>query len=305
MVENKTYISNQNERARIFITGGSGFIGQHLVRHLAEQGHDLLLLTNSRQVPSVGRAEVITGNLANIKDLEQAIESFKPDAAIHLAWQGIPDYGIQQSLANLFQGISLMQTLANVGCNHVLYTGSLWEYAANEGKVAEDSPLSNDNPFKAAKNALNMIAQHIAAEAGITFVWTRLFYVYGPGQKASSLLPNLIRAARSGETLPIRNPFSKHDFVYVGDVANALSLLVNSEKTGTYNVGSGDLTPIYKLVNTTLEELNLESPFAKLADDGSKGISADLTRIIGAVGWEPKVDLLDGIRYMLDSTKEK
>jgi len=79
---------------KIFITGSTGFIGKHLVKNLKARGHELFLLDK---------------DLADIKEWINEVKNFNPDAVIHLAWQGIPDYGPETSAKNLKYGLDLIE----------------------------------------------------------------------------------------------------------------------------------------------------------------------------------------------------
>lgn len=303
-VENSRETQPLGEKTlKIFVTGASGFIGQHLVSELQSQGHELLLLSNNRKLNPDDKTQILSGNLDGIKTLKKQIAEYNPNITIHLAWQGIPDFSAKMSVQNLHQGLNLMSTISGTGCQRILFVGSLWEYGNKTGIVSEETPTVWDNPFRAAKNALNTMSQHIAKESGVTFIWARIFYVYGPGQKSTSLIPNTIRAAQAGEPLPINNPQSKHDFVYVGDVAKALALLSQQAPAGEYNIGSGELVAVYQIVNKLVEALNLQSPFSNLLDDGSSGMQADISKIYKHTGWlsETKPDF--GILKTLASLK--
>ena len=175
---------------RIFITGGTGFIGKPLVKNLEQEGHELLLLfrqsdkEHRRDMPQNGN--IVIGDLLKINDWKENVKNFQPEVTIHLAWEGIPDYGVKTSIKNLKYGLNLFEELASLGCKKIICTGSCWEYGQNQGKISEDSPVKSSNAFIAAKNALHWLGREIAKENNMQFIWTRLFYVYGPGQRKNS-----------------------------------------------------------------------------------------------------------------------
>ena len=124
---------------KIFITGSTGFIGKHLVKNLKARGHELFLLDK---------------DLADIKEWINEVKNFNPDAVIHLAWQGIPDYGPETSAKNLKYGLDLIENLSKIGCKWVLSAGSCWEYGGKAGKISEDAEIKPINDFTKAKNDL-------------------------------------------------------------------------------------------------------------------------------------------------------
>jgi len=271
---------------RIFITGGTGFIGKHLVKKLREdKSNELFLLSK---------------DLADTENWKKEIEDFKPEACIHLAWEGLPDYSTGTSIKNLNYGLNLIKFLAEIGCPRVIVAGSCWEYGGQPGKLSEDTPPKPLNAFSAAKNALHWLGQEIAKENNTSFIWTRFFYIYGPGQRKESLIPYLINCVKTGKTPEIKNPFAKNDFVYVEDAVKAISLLVkNCKESGVYNIGSGYLTSVQEIIKIIFLETSLASSKNRLAPY----FYADISKIKKEVGWEPKTSIDEGIKKTIDYIK--
>ncbi len=280
---------------KIFITGGTGFIGKHLVKKLQEKKYNLLLLSPQplKELPA------IVGDLSNINSWKTEIAKFKPDAVLHLAWEGLPDYGSKTSIKNLKYGLDLFNLLAEIGCKTILSTGSCWEYGEQSGKLSEDTSLKPFNAFTSAKNALHGLGEEIAKENNIQFIWTRLFYVYGFGQRETSLIPYLINCVKSGKTPEIKNPLAKNDFIYVEDVVEALSLLLkNCKKSGVYNIGSGYPTSAQQIIETVYKMYNIQPKYKKAnisEKDSSVDFWANISKIKKDINWKPKVSIEEGI----------
>lgn len=291
---------------RIFITGGTGFIGKFVVKKLDNQRDKLLLLvrdinhsTNSQNV------SFVEGNLASIGKWGETLEAFKPEASIHLAWEGIPDYGIEQSIKNLNYGLDLIKLLAKTSCCTILVTGSLWEYGIQTGKLSEDMPTKPFNAFTAAKNSLFLLGRELARENNIKFIWTRLFNVYGPGQKNTSLIPYLINCVKEKKEMEIRNPNNKNDFIYVGDVADAISeILLKCKKSEIFNIGSGKLISVQSIIDKIFNVFNTKQKYKKMQrkqTDYLANFYADISKIKREIGWQPKIDIDEGLRKTIES----
>ena len=298
---------------RIFITGGTGFIGTHVVKELQTEENLLLLLcrqpkTNfsSLEMPNV---RSVQGDLSDIASWEGQVKRFNPQVAIHMAWESIPNYDIKTSKKNLIYGLNLISMLAESGCRSVICTGSCWEYGKQSGKLQEDMILKPLNAFSAVKSALHWVGREIAKEYDMSFIWTRLFFVYGPGQKETSLIPHVITHLRRGTIPDIKSPFAKNDFIYVGDVARAISAIVKeSEKGGLYNIGSGSSTSIQEIVEIIYEKLNLRNTCSIVNDPMNNAVVdfwADISRMREEFGWEPKKSIDEGIQEVIDSYIEK
>lgn len=285
---------------RIFITGGTGFIGRFILKKLSHGKNKLLVLTRyPEKIKNSKYVRPLKGDLSGNGNWAKKLKDFKPDVAIHLAWEGIPDYGIKNSIKNLNQGLSLFQILAETGCKKIISAGSLWEYGNQTGKISETDRTLPFNTFTASKNSLNYLGREIAKENGIDFIWARIFYVYGPGQKSTSLIPYLINSLSNNKTPEIRNPEAKNDFIYVEDVADAiLSLLKSDSVSGEYNIGSGKLSSIKNIINIISSNLKTKIGF----DQGDKkqldkisSVYADISKVRKDTGWSPATPIKQGI----------
>jgi nucleoside-diphosphate-sugar epimerase len=290
---------------RIFITGGTGFIGKFTVKALAKD-HDLLVYVSDKKRAqaifkgfdvSVKRIRFASGTLANTASLETILLRFKPEAALHLAWEGIPNFDSKNSTKNLVQSLNLIQLLAKVGCGSFLGVGSCWEYGAKKGKLNENIPSVSSSAFTEAKNSLRSFGSVIAKENGMRFIWARLFFVYGPGQRAGSLIPSIIKTAQLGQKPKLQNPNGANDFIYVEDVAKALKLLLVKTRVpeGVYNIGSGRLTSVLEVSREVLK-LYGASNLRKLPRRSEiEGFYADIKKIKKATGWSPAASIKTGV----------
>lgn len=280
---------------RIFLTGGTGFIGSYLVEKLLQEKHNLLILSRKPKSSPL----YILGDLSNFDKWSQQVKRFQPEAAIHLAWENLPNYNAETSIRNLNYGINLYRFLPTTGCKLILTAGTGWEYGAQTGKLTENDSLEPLNTFVAAKIALYFLGRAIAAENDTKFVWVRIFYAYGAGQRKTSLIPRLINSAATGEAVQITNLSASHDFVYIEDVAEAiLAILKKARNSSVYNIGSGKLTSIKKIIEIVGEKLGL--PKVKQLTSSKAigyigGAWADILKIRKEVGWQPKTEISEGI----------
>lgn len=288
---------------KIFITGGSGFIGTYVVNKL--QNEELLILNHTKKVPNYQNTQLIHSTLEDIKQWKDRVEIFKPDATIHLAWEGIPDYGVEMSAKNLNHGLQLYEFLSQIECKTILTTGSCWEYGGQQGKLSEDTPYKPFNAFTAVKHSLYTKGKEICRRININFIWTRLFYVYGPGQRKESLIPYLINCAKNGHIPEIKNPNAKNDFIYVEDVAEAICRLISKAKiSNDFNIGSGKLTSIQDIIDIIFKIFKLNKKIKKAEaqhQDILSSFYANISKIEKAVGWKPKINIEEGIQKTIES----
>jgi len=278
---------------KIFITGGSGFIGKHLIPVLAQ--HELLCLTRSaKDLKSGNSVQYVSGDLSNAESYLPALEKFRPDCCIHLAWYGLPDYSLENNKINLISGISLVESLKKVGCKKIFAVGSCWEYGDAENSLSESDTPIDPGVFAAFKTSLYRISNSICHESSINLTWGRVFFVYGPGQRQNSLIPSCYNSLKNGAVPKINNPLAVNDFIYVSDVADAIRHLIELDNiSGVYNIGSGQGKAVWEVVNCVASALKLP-PIYENMPESENGNWANINKISES-GWEPKVSLETGI----------
>jgi nucleoside-diphosphate-sugar epimerase len=276
---------------RIFVTGGTGFVGRAVCRQLARR-HDLLLLTRLTSATVPGTA--LVGDLFDQATFTAAMRRFAPERCVHLAWQGLPDYSAGNSRRNLDAGLALFAALRDTPCSRVVGIGSCWEYGDLQGTVSESMAPSRPGMFAACKTALCGIGGTLLADAGISLAWLRPFFIYGPGQRTTSLIPSCIEAAATGLSPTLRTPDAVNDFVHVDDVAAATAAVVEAEQsTGVYNVGSGTPSRVADVANLVCRLMGRPAPFPE--GTGGEGCWADIARLRCDTKWAPRISLDEGV----------
>jgi nucleoside-diphosphate-sugar epimerase len=265
---------------RVFITGGTGFIGKALVPILISNGYEILLLSRGAPANRNERLRLVNGDLSEPETYIAQLKSFNPDCAVHLAWEGIPDYSVETCRANFLATLTLFQTLCRLECKKVVAIGACWEYGNLEGKLTEDVVGRSLNLFAAFKHALSHIGANLFESARTKFVWVRPFFVYGPHQRSTALIPTVISVLRQGGMPSVRSPLAINDYIYVDDVATGIFKLIESmDASGIYNLGSGKTYAVWEVVNLVASHLGKRPIYPDGALGVSAGFWADTTRL--------------------------
>jgi nucleoside-diphosphate-sugar epimerase len=284
----------------ILLTGASGFIGLPCLHQLASRGHKVTALARSSPPENLPPGFVWRqGSLNDFSWLHKTISDVRPDAVIHLAWEGIPDFSLSMCLRNFESGVRLCESILASGCRHLVVSGSCWEYGKVSGLVSEQKHVVNPGVFGATKNAQRLVIKSLVESAGATLAWGRIFYPYGPRQKPASLAPTLCRSILAGAPPSLRSPQAVNDFLYVDDTADALILLAETKANGIFNIGSGEGTAVGKMADEMLRLLQKPPAFAHVNETGDgAGFFADITALKN-LGWTPKTSLSEGLRNTL------
>jgi nucleoside-diphosphate-sugar epimerase len=297
---------------KFLITGATGFIGQPLVHKLIKQGHTVLALSRSEFLQPVnnnsGQLIYLQSSLNLDNKALERIKEFEPDILLHLAWEKIPDFSFETSFENLQNHIDFFQHIFSItSLKKIIVTGSCWEYNKKMGVCAESDIYVSDNFFTWAKNSLRDFLQFECLQKNTNFIWSRVFYVYGPQQRKESLIPTVIENIQNGLMPELKTPSNANDFIYVDDVAEGLlQFAINEIPSGIYNLGSGESTPVIDIVSLIENSLNgneiLSKELLTRATHLNKDTDfwADMTKTFSTIKWKPRTNLAMGIEKIIN-----
>jgi UDP-glucuronate decarboxylase len=291
---------------RVLVTGASGFVGSHVVKTLIDQGHDVTALARPesslwRLDDVAGRFRVVRSDSTAPASLLAPLEGWRPEACVHLAWYAVPGEYLQspENVTSLTLSLRMLDELVVAGCEHVVMTGTCYEYDTEAGVLREDGPMRPVTIYAASKLAAKMIGELRAAQLGVGFTWARLFYLYGPFEDDRRLVPAVIRAMLEGREFPATTGTQVRDYLHVEDVAGALCALATQRVAGTYNVCSGKQVTVAELIGevariTGHPDLVRLGALPQRAGD-PMFISGDNTRLRAATSWKPQHSLTEGL----------
>jgi len=235
---------------RIFVTGGTGFIGSHFISLAQSAGHSIraqrramtsqprILLAREPEWLDRAMTELVPGDFEGC------------DAVVHLAAHSanVP-YDSMEScvLHNVLEPIRLFRAGIAAGIRRFVVAGSCFEYGRSCDRyeqVPTDAPLEPTNRYAASKAAASAVFSALAAEENIELVLLRIFQVYGEGELETRFWPTLRRRALAGEDMPMSAGLQVRDFVPVETVAQSFIKAVERGDVQpgipmVENVGSG------------------------------------------------------------------
>jgi len=246
----------------ILVTGATGFIGNYVVEELLKNNCRVVassfLEEKARSFSWFQRVQYKPFDLASFNPEINYYEWFqRPDAVIHLAWEGLPNYKAAFHYeVNLPRHFSFLQNLVTHGLKNLSVTGTCFEYGMKEGMLSEDMPAHPANPYAQAKNGLRKLLEQLQQTVLFDFKWIRLFYMYGKGQNSNSLLSQLQKAL--DEKAPVFNMsggMQIRDYLPVERVAAYIVKIALQDKVnGIINCCSGQPVSVKELVEKYLQE---------------------------------------------------
>ncbi len=209
---------------RVFLTGGTGFIGTHVISQLLEAGHEVVALRrpgSSPRLPLASAPEWIDGALND----NHRVALSRCDVLMHLASHTPnPPYAeLGECLYwNVTAALALAEQALEVGIKDYVIAGSCFEYghaAYHTELLAPDTPLEPSLSYPTSKAAASVAFTGWAREKGLRLKLIRIFQTYGPGEGEKRLWPALCRAAETGEDFNMTKGEQLRDFIRVEDVA--------------------------------------------------------------------------------------
>jgi UDP-glucose 4-epimerase len=286
---------------RVLVTGGSGFIGTHVVRALTAVGAQVVV-ADLRPFPDPD-VHCLVGDLTDDAALDAAVVP-GIDAVVHLAAitsvLGSLQHPVETFRTNVAMTAALLERASATGVTAVVFasTNAVVGTGAGEGLIDESSPLRPLTPYGATKAAAEMLLSSSTASAGVRGVSLRFTNVYGPGMVLKdSVVARIMRAAQSGACFDIYGDGRQvRDYVYVDDVIAAIQLGLVSELSGPLVIGSGTSTSVLGLLEEAREATGTALPARHVApkEGEMSGVRVDISRA-ASVGWRPQIDLAEGL----------
>lgn len=234
-----------DELSKVLLTGATGFIGRPLYENLVSSGHQVSVITR-RSAPATG----LQADFRERKKISEYLSRESFDTAILLGWQGLPNYDAKICQFNYECQVGLIEDLLERQCRRIILAGTCWQYGEVSGAVKETQHPCNPASMGATKNSILEFALRKAQQTETEIVEGRVFYVYGPYQRSTSLVPQVLQFLRSGMPLELKTPYDAVDFMHVDDVAEAFACLVRAPTAaGSYNLSSGKSVQVAELVN--------------------------------------------------------
>lgn len=248
----------------MLVTGSTGFIGMHVMRNLLSRNIQLIATSASEEKARTkdwyNRVTYIPFRLEEFDDNKDYYQFFgEPDAMIHLAWEGLPNYKDDfHEKVNLPRHYVFLTNLIRNGLKDLTVTGTCFEYGMQEGKLDEKMQVFPTNPYGRAKNELRLQLEEYKSRYSFSLKWVRLFYMYGEGQNPNSLLSQLERALERGEkTFDMSGGEQVRDYLPVEKVAeNIVEIALQQETDGIINNCSGVPITVNELIENYLKKTN-------------------------------------------------
>lgn len=279
---------------KYFVTGGSGFIGSCLVKHLRQYGADVVTTITPQENDVTGATKIFCSRNGYAEELLKSTSSDAidgVDAVIHLAET---------------TDIELFNRLADRGCKQFSYASTAAVYGHGESPYSEaNTPISPLTSWAKGKAEFERQATQFAVTRGVNVVGLRLGEVYGPGERYKGKSASLVRQLLSQISMGITpNLFwdgsQRRDWLHVSDAAQAFIAAAKAEVGGkVVNIGYGKSWSVSKLLSIIgdIADTKYNTKWITNPDQRSYQyhVESDISYAKDLIGFNPYFDIYSGI----------
>jgi len=294
---------------KILVTGGTGFIGRHVVRCLRANNYNVLVGT--RRIPQEKGA--IQFFLDTCSWMEMMIDKYEIDCIVHLSGRASVGSSFNEPYEtyenNVRDTINLLKVVSEK-FKHIrlIVTGSSEIYTPTESVLTESSSFGPVSPYGFTKVFIDTFSRSIAKRFSLSLVVTRPFNIIGPEQSEIFVMSNFAKQLaemqlyKREKILRVGNLEVSRDFVDVRDIATAYMCLINGDEIGSaYNICSGKSYKLIDCINKLIEiasikDIKIEKDKSRLRPTDIKSIVGDNLMIKDEYGWTQN--------YMIEKTFE-
>jgi UDP-glucose 4-epimerase len=289
---------------KVLVTGGSGFIGSHVVDKLTDAGHEPRIFDLAHSLHHDGGVETVTGDLLDTKALRKALRDC--DAVMHLAAVSDVNHVVanpkRAELVNVRGTASLLEAARDAEIGRVVYASTIWVYDDAQGVEPLDETTQLSVPrhlYTATKLTGESYCRSYDELYGLEHTVVRFGIPYGPRARPSTVLAAFVARAKAGEPLTVTGDGSQsRRFVYVEDLAaGTVAALAPAAAGRTYNlVGDESVTilEIAQVVKRLVRDVEILHGPDRPGDLRPAAISG--ARALAELGWRATTPFEAGVR---------
>ena len=260
---------------KVFVTGGSGYIGSVVVKRLLERGDQVTVFDNlerGHRCNLDSRAEFVEGDLRDGQLIAESLLKVKPDAVLHFAAYALVGESMGDPLKyfdnNVTGGVHLLKGMVAAGCSRLVFSSSCATYGVPDAlPIEENTPQRPTNPYGQSKLMFEQMANWLAETKGFRPTFLRYFNAAGaiPEENLGEdhdpethLIPNVLKVVLGkkdavevyGDDYPTPDGTCIRDYIHLEDLASAHILALEKEALGAYNLGMGQGVSVKEVVET-------------------------------------------------------
>ncbi|MCC6695115.1 MAG: GDP-mannose 4,6-dehydratase [Candidatus Hydrogenedentes bacterium] len=307
----------------VLVTGAGGFIGSHLCERLIGMGAKVRAVVHGNMRGSIGhlaalpadashRIEICGGNLRDGAFVREATTSI--DTVFHLGAITSVAYSYanpeETMITNVFGTLNVCSAARHEHVRRLVHTSSAGVYGATKAgePISETHPLAAHNPYTASKLAADFTVESFYLSYDLPVAICRIFNVYGPRVGRFLVIPTIILQLMRGNELRLGDLTPSRNFTYIDDIVTAFIRMAEEECVmgEVVNFGSTRVVTVGELAQIIADLMGKHVTVLTEADrlrpkrSEILRVEADSTKARTLLGWEPQIELEEGLRRTID-----
>ena len=293
---------------KVGVTGGSGFIGSHVVDKLIEAGHETKII--DILPPRRKDVEFVNTNLVNFEELNEAVNGL--DVLYHLAAvSNVNHYAskpIYSTTVNITGTVNLLEACRRYDVDRFVFASTVWVYGAAPDLTVDEettfTPKGAGHPYTSSKIASELLIHDYVQLYGQKSTILRYGIPYGPRARLGTVIPIFVRRVMEGQNITIfGDGTAGRNFIYVEDLAkgNVLALTPKAENQ-VYNLDGPEEITLNRIAEAAIKILNadisIEYKEARPGDYVNRRVSIEKAK--KHLGWEPTTKFEEGLKLYIE-----
>jgi UDP-glucose 4-epimerase len=305
---------------KIFLTGGSGYIGSVTSALLLDRGHEVMVFDNLERGHREAvdpRAQLVVGDLKEERPVAEAVKAFLPDAVFHFAAYALVGESMADPMMyfrnNVTGAVNLVNAMLAAGVKRIVFSSTCATYGQPDTMpMTEDLPQRPTNPYGESKLMCECMMRWAQERSGLEPTFLRYFNACGATERLGEdhdpethLIPNILKVALGkaesvqlfGDDYPTEDGTCIRDYIHVSDLAEAHILALEKHALGAFNLGTGKGCSVKEVLSACREITGHEIPavIAPRRPGDPACLYASAAKAEKVLGWKPRESAIETI----------
>lgn len=301
----------------VIISGGDGFIGSHLSRHLIDYGYEVWALvvkgsSYKSRIEGIENVHVVEADINNYCGIIDLLPN-DSEAFYHFAWAGVtPDQrsDFVYQMQNIELSTNAVRLAADLKTKKFIFPGSTMEYIYYGKPIDKNVIPSPSNAYGVAKISARYACQILCKELNVAFIYSVISSIYSEDRNDNNVIYYTIDKLLHGERPSLTKLEQLWDYVHIDDVVYGLRLIAEKGRENAfYTIGHGDNWPLSNYIYQVRDAIDAKLPLGigdvPYSNNEMPCSCVDLQQIYEDTGFVPQVPFDEGIRRVIAEVKRR
>jgi len=281
-------------------------IGLSLTKECLSNDVDVIAIVRNSSVkinslPKSPRLRIIFSDISELDTIDT--DNLNAEIFYHLAWTGTSKQDRSDSLvqaSNIQYTLKAVKLACKLGCKKFIGAGSQAEYGSFQYLIDSGTTPNPITPYGIAKMASGMMSRSMCETLGIVHIWPRIFSIYGPMDKDSTMVSQVVDKALKNEEIVLDYGGRPWDYLYESDAGRIMYLIGQIvESSRCYRVAYGESHSLREYVMQIISEIGSSSELSFKSNELRYGLNVDAQDLFEDIGYRPQISFREGIQRII------